>query len=173
MSAELAKQSQPVSVMEVLARAAANPRVARKFQRLFTPEPNSGCWLWTGALNSCGYGSFRDGPTRVAPVRGAHVVSYEIYIGPVPDGLQLDHLCRVRSCVNPYHLEPVTQAENMRRGVATQRSAEVQRNKTHCPYGHEYAGANLYVFPDGKHRGCRACHAANSLARYRRLGRGK
>jgi hypothetical protein len=113
------------------------------------PIPNSGCYVFMGALRK-GYGAIWDG-TRT---REAHIVAYETLIGPVPDGLQLDHLCRVRSCWNPAHLEPVTCRVNLLRGVGV--SAQAAR-ATHCPYGHPYAGANLYVYPDG-HRGCRACN---------------
>lgn len=72
-------------------------------------EPNSGCWLWAGADNGVGYGKFRG--------KYAHRISYEMNRGPIPNGMHLDHLCRVRCCVNPSHLEPVTNAENARRGL--------------------------------------------------------
>lgn len=71
-------------------------------------EPNSGCWLWSGADNGVGYGKFRG--------RYAHRISWEMHKGPIPDGMHIDHLCRVRCCVNPEHLEPVTNRENARRG---------------------------------------------------------
>ena len=73
-------------------------------------EPNSGCWLWAGADNGEGYGKFRG--------KYAHRLSYERHKGPIPDGLHLDHLCRMPCCINPDHLEPVTNAENARRGMA-------------------------------------------------------
>ncbi len=83
------------------------------------PEPNSGCWFWLGAL-SRGYGSLKNAR--------AHRVAYEMTIGPIPEGLVIDHLCRVTSCVNPDHLEAVTQAENVRRGLTCFRlSPEEQR----------------------------------------------
>lgn len=131
----------------------------------------SACWLWTGGTVN-GYGRFyyeyRDRP--------AHRVSYQLLVGEIPIGLQLDHLCRVRGCVNPAHLEPVTRRENILRGEgASARCAAA----THCPQGHPYAGANLYVAPSG-YRVCRECRrqglkrtyakhpekwAANGLAR--------
>lgn len=77
------------------------------------------CWLWTGAIQSGGYGEIRHlGRTRLA-----HRVSYEVHVGPIPIGLQLDHLCRNTRCVNPTHLEPVTQSVNVRRAFAARRSA--------------------------------------------------
>src|SRR5687767_10789272 len=75
----------------------------------------SGCWVWTGSMYRSGYAQIRMGG-RGGPLRRAHRVAFEIFRGPIPDGLELDHLCRVKACVNPWHLEPVTHAENMLRG---------------------------------------------------------
>ncbi len=82
------------------------------------PEPNSGCLLWLGEVNSAGYGRISQGNSHVGKrVRSlAHRVSYELAKGQVPPGMELDHLCRVPSCINPEHLEPVTRSENNRRG---------------------------------------------------------
>lgn len=102
------------------------------------------CWLWTGGFFADGgYGQFRYGKeTR------AHRVAYVIFVGPIPAGLVIDHLCGVKACVRPSHLEAVTQGENVRRASA---------RKTHCPQGHPYSGANLYVNPNSGHRLCRCC----------------
>lgn len=90
----------------------------------------------------------------------AHRVAYELVVGPIPDGLQLDHLCKVRKCVNPAHLEAVTCGENIRRGDTGKAAAEVQSSKTHCPQGHPYSGDNLAHYR-GRHgrryRACRIC----------------
>jgi len=77
-----------------------------------------GCWLWTGFINRYGYGVLTALPRKPgrARARAAHRVSYEWFVGPIPAGLTIDHLCRVRRCINPDHLEPVTNAENLRRG---------------------------------------------------------
>ena len=81
----------------------------------------------------------------------AHRVAYGYLVGDIADGLTLDHLCRNRRCINPAHLEPVSAAENTRRGIRWQLA------KTHCPQGHPYAGENLITYPDGSRRACRAC----------------
>ena len=116
-----------------------------------SPEPNSGCWLWDAGGNGNGYGRFRYAGRQ----RYAHRVVYELLVGPIPDGLQIDHLCRVRCCVNPQHMQPVTQQENIRRGLAGAHEAV----KTHCPHGHAYTLGNTYVNPRGS-RECRTCRLA-------------
>lgn len=116
-----------------------------------------GCWLWTASKRPNGYGQFKVGDSPVP----AHRFSYEHYFGSIPEGLQLDHLCRVRSCVNPAHLEPVTQAENIRRGESPPaRNAR----KTHCPQGHAYQGDNLII--DGGYRRCRTCKRKRDMQSY-------
>lgn len=99
----------------IAARYRRNRRDAvRRFESLISPEPNTGCWLWMGATQSRGYGHLRvcDRDTL------AHRFSYEHYVGAIPDGLTIDHLCCVSVCVNPAHLEPVTREENIRRSWA-------------------------------------------------------
>lgn len=133
-----------------------------RFDRHYIPEPNSGCWLWTSALNRKGYGKFDDETRNLL----AHRFSYEMHRGPIPAGLEIDHKCRVRCCVNPDHLEPVTHEENVRRGgcvAALTKHRAVQRAKTHCPHGHEYDEANTYLTRSGT-RGCRRCHAYHQRA---------
>jgi len=105
------------------------------------------CWTWKGTTLN-GYGTFYDGKKSVF----AHRQSYELIKGNIPDGLQLDHLCRNRLCVNPEHLEPVTCKENINRG----NTGDNQRDKTHCPQGHPYSGENLRITSLG-YRECRIC----------------
>jgi len=119
------------------------------------------CWVWT-AGTSKGYGKFWDGRRSQA-----HRFSYEMHRGAIPDGLDLDHLCRVRNCVNPDHLEPVTRAENIRRGETGKLVGARQRAKTHCPRGHPYSGPNLFVETSGA-RACKACCSARAARRYAR-----
>lgn len=113
----------------------------------------TGCWEWTAGRTTGGYGAVRMPGTASA----AHRAMYVLLVGPVPDGLHLDHLCRVRHCVNPDHLEPVTQAENNRRAAAA---------VTHCPRGHAYTESNTYRRNRGS-RDCRACNRDRANARYR------
>jgi hypothetical protein len=140
---------------------------ARFWSRVVKTES---CWLWTGALSG-GYGHCRitlDGASRA---RGAHRVAYELLVGPVPDGFELDHLCRVKHCVNPAHLEPVTHRENMLRGEVP---AARQAKQTKCSYGHPIANpADYYLDKTGRKRQCKRCAKAYSLEqnRARRDGR--
>ena len=133
--------------------------VVDRFMEKIMPEPNSGCWLWLGALNNLGYGvmgvgSAYDGTRRTAL---AHAVAWELFEGGVPDHLDLDHKCRVPSCVNPGHLEIVTHRENILRGKnCSHRSEGKWKRQTHCQRGHLLSGTNLYVAPN-KTRNCRAC----------------
>ena len=107
------------------------------------------CWLWTGGKGGGGYGHFK----LDRKMKYSHQYTYESLVAPIPEGLQLDHLCRNRSCVNPGHLEIVSNAENIRRGEAGQH----QRIKTHCPKGHPYDLFNTYFSPSRINRQCRTC----------------
>lgn len=102
------------------------------------------CLVWTGTKNPIGYGGFQvDGKRRLA-----HRVAYQLTKGEIPTGLEIDHLCRNKSCVNPEHLEVVTRSVNCLRKLPC----------THCKYGHEFTKANTWIEKDG-HRHCRHCHA--------------
>jgi hypothetical protein len=109
------------------------------------------CWIWAGALSPDGYSMMQLRGTNI----GAHRWSYWHHIGDVPSGLELDHLCTVVACVNPWHLEPVTHEENVRR---------VNARKTHCPQGHPYDEANTRYQANGA-RLCRTCQAAHEARR--------
>lgn len=127
--------------------------IESRFESKYIPEPNSGCWIWIAGIDRCGYGKFAVGKESLA-----HRASYRLYKGEIPEGLEIDHKCRVRCCVNPNHLEAVTHTENIKRGeyAATHRN----RVKTHCMRGHELSGYNVIhkKWKGGFRRNCRKCH---------------
>jgi hypothetical protein len=120
-----------------------------RFLAKTAPDPETGCWSWTAYLMPNGYGQFGIG----RKVFCAHRVAYEMFVGPIPAGLQIDHLCRNRRCVNPAHMEPVTQRENIMRGEGISAKCAV---KTHCLRGHEFDSLNTYRRPNGS-RECLTC----------------
>lgn len=128
-------------------------RILRKVE-----ETPAGCWQWSGHINASGYGQVADIDRRM---KLAHRVAYREFVGPIPDGLTIDHLCRNRACVNPAHLEPVTQRENTMRGNTI---TAHQAAQTHCKRGHEFTPENTYSKKNGG-RDCRTCAVARSRAR--------
>ena len=130
------------------------PSATERFEAKYTPEPNSGCWLWTAACSHNGYPRMGVGYHVVS----AHRWYYEQVNGPVPDELDLDHKCRVRCCVNPDHLEPVTRQENLARGDNV--------NRTTCVHGHLMTAANTYWRKDRPgYRECLTCRNERNAAR--------
>lgn len=134
-------------------------RIERHIDKTSHPD---GCWLWTGAL-AMGYGvtvlGFKaEGTQRKAQV---HRLMYEWFVGPIPPGLHIDHLCRVRRCCNPSHLEPVTQRENLLRGETI---VAMNAAKTHCKWGHPFDEANTRMGRNGRARNCRACDRKRAAA---------
>lgn len=133
-------------------------------------ETDEGCWLWPGAKFRSGYanvGTVERGQRRN---RSLHRVFYERFVGPIPEGLDLDHLCRTTSCVNPGHVEPVTRSVNLRRGNAgglrNRGRAAANAAKTHCHHGHPFDEENTHWTKAGG-RSCRACDRDRHRHRYR------
>lgn len=135
-----------------------DPRLPERFWAKVQPRED-GCWYWTAAVNNQNYGLFNINRRLWL----SHRAAYEALVGPIPDGLNIDHLCRVRRCCNPAHLEPVTQAENVRRHFSLQ---------THCVNDHPLPGANLAVYGNNRRR-CLTCKREKQriyIANVRRSG---
>lgn len=122
-------------------------------------NPTGFCWEWTGYVHRSGYGAFT--PHEGETPQQAHRFAYELLIGPIPEGLVIDHLCRNKSCVNPDHLEPVTIQENTLRGYS---ESAMNARKTHCKNGHEFTPENMWISGVGA-RLCRACYLAKQRRR--------
>ena len=133
------------------------PNAPERFAKNHAVNSETGCWDWTGYKNPSGYGRFRVRSGKIL----AHRFAYQHFVRPIPSGLVIDHLCRNPGCVNPSHMEPVTQRENQMRGLRNQHAG-----KTHCQEGHLYDAENTY-FTNGNGRACRKCHSRWS-ADYRR-----
>lgn len=125
-----------------------------------------GCWTWQGTINHAGYGTFKMKGKRHL----AHRLLYELEVGPIPEGLEIDHLCFTRCCCNPAHLEPVTHAENVRRMWAAPWTDpnKAQREKTHCKNGHPRTPENTYIQNAAGHKRCVICARESTLRSYHR-----
>lgn len=136
------RKPQPLTLDRLLAKVSRNAE---------------GCWLWTGWINDNGYGEIISFGKKIR----AHRAMYQLVVGLIPEELVLDHLCRVRHCVNPEHLEAVTHQQNILRGVG---ATAVHAKKTHCIHGHEFSEANTIHRKRG--RGCRTCQRQGKRAAY-------
>lgn len=127
--------------------------LSERLRRNSAIDSASGCWVWTARKFRCGYGLMRIRLEGRQHSRLAHRISYETFVGTIPVGFEIDHLCRNRACTNPSHLEAVTRRTNVLRGVSF---AAVNAVKMRCTSGHEYSSENTYLRPKGG-RDCRAC----------------
>jgi hypothetical protein len=128
----------------------------REYVKAHTTMSDSGCWEWNGALTEQGYGRCFG--------RLAHRLSYEAWTGPIGGGLDIDHLCRNRACVNPAHLEPVTRRENLARGIGVILQKQRAAERRFCSRGHELTEGNTYIRPSDGVRQCRECRRAYDIA---------
>lgn len=123
--------------------------IALRFWAKVEKHGPSECWLWAKGKHKNGYGQFSLGHLNLL----AHRVAYELSVGPIPENYYLDHLCRVRDCVNPTHLEPVTLGQNVLRGVGI---TALNALKTHCNHGHPFNEENTRITSEGD-RECVSC----------------
>lgn len=123
---------------------------------------DSGCLQWLGATTGDGYAQIKLTPTEGKRLVYVHRWSYEHHFGPIPEGLQIDHLCRNRACVNPEHLEAVTPRVNALRSA---NPTAINARKTHCVHGHPLSGENLKTSRNGAWRYCRTCKSAQGAQR--------
>ena len=136
-------------------------RTTERFNSKIERITESGCWIWTGCANELGYGMMVIKNNSIWKTTFVHRFSYQLHKGEIPNGFQIDHLCMVKCCVNPNHLELVTAKENTHRAIKFGIGGAVTKaNKTHCPKGHQYSGENLYIYPNG-YRECRICRKEN------------
>lgn len=158
--AALAEIDPPTPAWRLQHSLGPRPAAVRFWEKVDKAAPG-GCWIWQASLFFSGYGQFQVGHAKIR----AHRWAYEREFGPIPDGLVLDHLCRERRCVNPAHLEAVTDRENVLRGDGP--SARNAR-KTHCDSGHPFDVGNTRWTKEGR-RKCRRCHAIGQQRRRDRL----
>lgn len=160
-SAAAARTQDAARVLGEAAVTLADEKLLGRFEARYVPEPNTGCWIWMAGQNGAGYGEFWvDGRNQLA-----HRVAYEIFVGPIPVGLQVDHVrargCSLRCCVNPAHLEPVTPRENTLRGDSP---LAAHARKTCCSRcGSPLSGDNLISYD--LRRGMRSCRACKNARR--------
>lgn len=130
-------------------------------------DTSGDCWLWKGYIAPNGYGTFRVGSLKDGTRRKvyAHRFSYIVYHGIIPPGLELDHLCRVRHCVNPAHLEPVTRRTNMMRGIALPRVRAIAAARTHCTRGHLWVENTTHYPSRPNERICKQCERERKIHR--------
>ena len=121
-------------------------------------DPASGCWLWRGRCTRGGYAHMTFRWNGKIETRYVHRLSYEHYVGPIPGECELDHRCKIRNCVNPAHLEPVSRAENIAR---SDWQPVLNKKKTHCEHGHEFSNENTYLWRGERH--CKICRSKPRL----------
>jgi hypothetical protein len=147
-----------------LSQQADVQKLMDRFMKFVSFEPMSGCWLWIGHTMKNGYGKF--GHSKKHRSMLAHRESYMLFNGDLVDGLDVDHVCCNRSCVNPEHLVLATRSQNIMR-YRRNTPIDPRRYKTHCKHGHEFTSSNTYIKPNGC-RACRQCLSLRSMVSFRK-----
>jgi hypothetical protein len=147
-----------------------DPKIPSRIWEKIEVDPETNCWLWLGSLSGSSHlGGYPEGfHSEKKKVVKIHRWLYEELVGEIKPGLDLDHLCRVRRCCNPAHVEPVTRSENNKRGNAGYNMIEYWNNAITCPRGHEWTEENTFYI-EGIQRYCRKCRQAQQ--RWRRAGK--
>jgi hypothetical protein len=136
-----------------MARIYVREPIQNRLERHSVAIPFAGCFVWTGAVDKLGYGRIgMQGKSKLA-----HRISYQHFVGEIPQGLELDHLCRNPSCINPNHLEAVTRKVNTDRGLCAETHKKRYAAMTHCKHGHEFTFENTYFHPTHNRRQCKTC----------------
>lgn len=145
-----------------------DPRLSQWFWDRVQPCPMTGCWIWIGAASWRGYGNITLRGDGIRTTRSAYRTAHLALVGSVPEGLEIDHLCRVPACCNPAHLEPVTHAENHRRSDAPKTLIALHASRVSCPKGHPFDEANTHIkiVDSYRVRICKICRAESN----KRLG---
>lgn len=148
-----------ISISELLEDKEVREELKSRLLDKSMPEPNTGCWFWMGDTVKGGYGRTTIGRVKVL----SHRASYECFVNKIPKGLTVDHKCNQPNCINPQHLEAITQYDNTMKGKSF---STINAQKTHCPKGHEYNQENTFYYKINARRDCKICMKERGRKQY-------